>query len=76
MCSNGCEVSTKQLAKAARVAEETLFGAFGAFGDEDTIIPALINRDFEPNRSGTTATGMGAGHRLTRRAPTDQTCPD
>jgi AcrR family transcriptional regulator len=42
---NGREVSTKQLAEAAGVAEGTLFRAFG---DKDAIISAAIERYFDP----------------------------
>ena len=42
---NGREVSTKQLAEAAGVAEGTLFRAFG---DKDAIIGAAIERYFDP----------------------------
>ena len=42
---NGREVSTKQLAEAAGVAEGTLFRAFG---DKDAIISAAVERYFDP----------------------------
>jgi AcrR family transcriptional regulator len=43
--AKGREVSTKQLAEAAGVAEGTLFRAFG---DKDAIISAAIDRYFDP----------------------------
>lgn len=42
---NGREVSTKQLAEAAGVAEGTLFRAFG---DKEAIIAAAVERYFDP----------------------------
>ena len=42
---NGREVSTKQLAEAAGVAEGTLFRAFG---DKDALISAAMDRYFDP----------------------------
>jgi AcrR family transcriptional regulator len=43
--AHGREVSTKQLAEAAGVAEGTLFRAFG---DKDAIISAAVGRYFDP----------------------------
>lgn len=43
--ANGRDVSTRQLAEAAGVAEGTLFRAFG---DKDSLIEAAIERIFDP----------------------------
>jgi AcrR family transcriptional regulator len=43
--TNGREVSTRQLADAAGIAEGTLFRAFG---DKDAIIAAAVERYFDP----------------------------